>query len=173
MSKIELIEESCLEQKVDAIVNAANKYMIHGGGIARAILLKAGNELNKACQEFDLPINDGEVIVTSSFNIINTKIIIHAVGPDFNRTPNAYEKLYDAYYNSLIALKNNNYHTIAFPLISSGIFAGNIENPVQLSTKECLKAYKDFINKYNDYDIKVKLCAYTKNEYNEAKKIIP
>ena len=56
MSKIELIQASCIDQEVDAIVNAANGYMMHGGGIARAILLKAGEELNKACQEYDLPI---------------------------------------------------------------------------------------------------------------------
>ena len=74
MSSIKLIQGSSIDQNVDAIVNAANKYMMHGGGVARAILLKAGEELNKACQKYDLPIKDGEVIVTPSFNIKNFKI---------------------------------------------------------------------------------------------------
>ena len=65
-------------------------------------------------------------------------------------------------------MKKNNYHTIAFPLISSGIFGGNLENPVKSSTKECIKAYNDFIEKYKDYEIKVQLCAYSEKEYLEA-----
>lgn len=170
MSKIEIIEGSCLDQEVDAIVNAANKYMMHGGGIARAISLKAGPKLNEACGEYDLPINDGEVIITPAFDIKNAKVIIHAVGPDFSRTPTAFDKLFDAYYNSLIILKNNNYHRIAFPLISSGIFGGNLENPVRISTKQCLKAYNKFIEDNKDYNIDVLLCAFTNNEYIEAKK---
>ena len=168
MSKIELIEGSCLEQKVDAIVNAANKYMMHGVGIARAILLKAWEELNKACREYDLPIEDGEAIVTPAFNIKNAKIIIHAVGPNFNITPKAIDKLFNAYYNSLIKLKENNYHSIAFPLISSGIFSGNIENPVSVSTCQCVKAYDRFIKENPNYDINVLLCAFTHKEYLEA-----
>ncbi len=168
MSKIELIQGSCIDQEVDAIVNAANGYMMHGGGIARAILLKAGVELNKACQEYDLPIKDGKVIITPAFNIKNAKAIIHAVGPNFTITPKAIDKLFDAYYNSLLKLKENNYHSIAFPLISSGIFSGNIENPVALSTFQCIKAYDRFIKENNDYDINVLLCAFTDDEYIEA-----
>ena len=173
MSKIELIKGACLDQKVDAIVNAANGYMMHGGGVARAILQKAGPELNKGCQEYNLPIKDGEVLVTPAFNIKNAKIIIHAVGPNFNNTPNAFDKLYNAYYNSLEELKKNNYHTIAFPLISSGIFGGNLENPVKTSTKECIKAYNNFIEKYKEYEIEVLLCAYSEKEYlNSSKEFI-
>ena len=172
MNKIELINASCLDQEVDAIVNAANKYMMHGGGIAKAILLKAGEKLNEACREYNLPIKDGEVIVTPSFNIKNSKIIIHAVGPDFNITPNALDVLFNAYYNSILALKENNYHSISFPLISSGIFSGNLDNPAKVSAKECLKAYNKFIKEYPNYEINVKICAYSIKEYQEACKII-
>jgi len=144
--------------------------MMHGGGIARAILLKAGLELNNACHEYDLPIPDGEVIVTPSFNIRNAKIIIHAVGPNFGVTPNAFDKLFLAYYNSLKILMDNNYHSISFPLISSSIFAGNLDNPVRVSTKECIRAYNKFLEDYPFYDIEVILCAYSSNEYEEALK---
>ena len=167
MSSFKIINDSCINQKVDAIVNAANGYMMHGGGIAHAILLKAGPELNDACKKHKLPIRDGSVIVTNAFNIKNAKIIIHAVGPDFGNNKEAFGELCDAYYNSLEALKNNNYHTIAFPLISSGIFGGDLENPVAISTKYCIKAYNKFLNN-NDYDIDVLLCAYTKDEYKKA-----
>ena len=168
MSTIKIIKGSCVNQNVDAIVNAANGYMMHGGGVAREILNRAGQELNDACQKYDLPIKDGEVIVTSAFNISNAKIIIHAVGPDFGRTPKAFLELYNAYYNSLLALKDNEYHSISFPLISSSIFGGSLDNPVAESVKECAKAYYKFTVDYPDYNINVLLCAYSDDEYQKA-----
>ena len=67
----------------------------------------------------------------------NAKAIIHAVGPNFAVTPKAFKELFDAYYNSLKAYYNslkvmmdNDYHSISFPLISSGIFGGSLSNPV-------------------------------------------
>jgi O-acetyl-ADP-ribose deacetylase (regulator of RNase III) len=168
MSKIELIKGSCVDQKVDAIVNAANKYMQHVGGVAYAIRKRAGSEIDVACRSHNLPVNDGEVITTPAFNITNAKIVIHAVGPDFNYKKDAFEELYNAYYNSLIELMNNNYHSIAFPLISASIFGGNLPNPVKESTKQCLRAYNKFIEDFKDYDIDVKLCAFLDSEYNDA-----
>lgn len=168
MSDFKIIKGSCVNQNVDAIVNAANGYMIHSGGVAYAILMKAGSELNKACKKNKLPIRDGSVIVTPAFNIKNAKIIIHAVGPNFGKTADAFGELCDAYYNSLVELKNNNYHSIAFPLISSGIFGGNLENSVAISTKYCIKAYNRFVIDNYDYDINVLLCAYSDDEYIKA-----
>ena len=168
MSSFKIINGSCVDQEVDAIVNAANKWMSHGGGVALAIRNKAGKELDDACQKYNLPINDGKVIVTPAFNITNTKIIIHAVGPDFRDTPKAFKELFAAYYNSLVALKDNSYHSIAFPLISSSIFAGKLKNPVRESTKQCLRAYKKFTEDFPKYNIDVKLCAFKPSEIQEA-----
>ena len=171
MSNIELINGSCLDQETDAIVNAANRNLFSGGGICGAIFKKAGyKELTEACQNIKTPLKDGEAAITPAFNIKNNKYIIHAVGPNFSITPNAYKELFEAYYNSLVLLKENNLHSISFPLISSGIFGYSLDNPVEESTKQCLKAYKKFIEDNNKYDINVKLCAYTYQEYLEAKK---
>ncbi len=79
---------------------------------------------------------------------------------------------FDAYYNSLKVLKDNGYHSISFPLISVGIFGGNLDNPVAESTKQCMRAYKQFTEDHPDYDIDVKLCAFTSSEMKEAGKII-
>ena len=172
MSKIDLINASCVEQDVDAIVNAANRYLMSGGGICGAIYQKAGYiELNEACSRIKTPLNDGDAVITPAFNITNTKYIIHSVGPDFGHTPDAFDKLFDAYYNSLKVLMENNLHTIAFPLISSGIFGGNLDNPVAISTEQCLKAFNKFITDYNDYDVEVILCAYSIQEMTEAEKV--
>lgn len=171
MSKIELINASCADQMVDVVVNAANRYLSSGGGICGVIFKKAGYvELNEECKKINTPLKDGEVAITSSCNMNNCKNIIHAVGPNFANTPNAFKELFNAYYNSLITLKDNNLHSISFPLISSGIFGYTLENPARQSTKECLKAYNNFIKEYPDYEINVLLCAFSKDEFIESKK---
>ena len=105
MSKIELINGSCADQEVDAVVNAANRNLWSGGGICGIIFKKAGYaELNEECKKHNTPLKDGEAVITSSCNMNNCKYIIHAVGPDFGHTPNAFKELYNAYYNSLIVL---------------------------------------------------------------------
>ena len=173
MSKIELINGSCADQEVDVIVNAANRNLWSGGGICGVIFKKAGyTELTDACRKIKTPLKDGESVITSAFNITNAKYIIHAVGPNFGATPNAFKELYEAYYSSLQLLKDNNLHSISFPLISSGIFGYGLDNPAGESTKQCLRAYNKFIVDNKDYDIYVKLCAFSKNEYIDAQKEI-
>ena len=168
MSSFKIINGSCADQEVDAVVNAANRMLMSGGGICGVIFAKCGyEELKKACSKFNTPVHDGEAFITPAFNMHNAKYIIHAVGPNFSITPDAMDKLYLAYYNSLVVLKENNLHSISFPLISSGIFGGNLSNPAGESTRECIKAYNDFV-KNNDYDIDVTLCAFTPKEYQEA-----
>ena len=138
MSTLILINESCVNQKVDVIVNAANRYLAAGGGVCGAIFSKAGmTELTNACNKYSIPLNDGEAVITPAFGITNAKAIIHAVGPDFSVTPTAFSELFDAYYNSLLVVMENGYESIAFPLISSGIFGGSLEDPVSESTKQC------------------------------------
>ena len=172
MNNIKLINGSCAEQEVDAIVNAANRNLWSGGGICGAIFKKAGyTELTAACNSIKTPLKDGEAVITPAFNLTNAKYIIHAVGPDFGHTPNAFKELYEAYYNSLKLLKDNNLKTISFPLISSGIFGYGLDNPVQESTKQCIRAYEKFTIDFPDYEIDVKLCAFSKNEYNGSLEI--
>lgn len=172
MSKMKLINASCLEQEVDAIVNAANRHLMSGGGICGAIYQKAGYiELNDACSKIKTPLNDGDAVITPAFNITNAKYIIHAVGPNFAYTPNAFDNLFDAYYNSLKILMENDLHSISFPLISAGIFGGSLNNPPAESTKQCLKAYNKFIKEYKEYNIEVLLCAYSEKEMIEAEKV--
>ena len=169
MSKIDLINASCADQEVDVVVNAANDGLWAGGGICGVIFRKAGmTELTNACRKYKTPLNDGDAVITPAFNLKNAKAIIHAVGPNFAVTPKAFKELFDAYYNSLKVLMDNGYHSISFPLISSGIFGGSLDNPVAESTKQCLRAYKKFTEDYPQYDIDVKLCAYTASEMREA-----
>ena len=169
---IKLINDSAVDQEVDVIVNAANKNLLPLAGICGEIYKRAGlSVLNDYCQRFETPLNDGDAVITPSFNIKNCDYIIHAVGPDFGVTPDAFDNLYKAYYNSMLLVKDNNLHSISFPLISSGIFGGNLKNPAKTSAEQCLKAYNDFVENEN-HEIEVLLCAFTNFEYNEAKSII-
>ena len=169
MSKIELINASCADIQADAVVNAANRYLRAGGGICGVIFAKAGMaELSCACKQYKTPLRDGEAVITPAFNLKNAKYIIHAVGPNFTFTPNAFDALFDAYYNSLCVLMENGLHSISFPLISSGIFGGLLEKPAFESAKQCLMAYEKFVADYPNYEIDVKLCAFKQEEMLEA-----
>lgn len=172
MSKIELLNASCADQNVDAVVNAANDGLWAGGGICGVIFSKAGmTELTNACSKYKTPLKNGSAVITPAFQMKNAKYIIHAAGPNFSVTPTALKELFEAYYNSLCVLMKNNLHSISFPLISSGIFGGSLPNPVSESTKQCCRAYKKFISDYPDYDIDVKLCAFTSKEMKNAQHI--
>ena len=169
MSKIELIHGSCADQVADVVVNAANSGLWAGGGICGVIFRKAGmDELTDACNKYKTPLNDGDAVITPAFRLTNAKAIIHAVGPNFGVTPTAFEELFKAYYNSLVVMKDNGYHSISFPLISSGIFGGNLPNPAAESTRQCCRAYKKFVQDHPDYDIDVKLCAFGQSEMTLA-----
>lgn len=170
MSKIELLNASCADQYVDAVVNAANNGLWAGGGICGVIFKRAGlNALTAACSKYNTPLKDGSAVITPAFSMNNAKHIIHAVGPDFSKTPTAFKELFEAYYNSLKVLMDNGLYSISFPLISSGIFGGSLSNPVAESTKQCCRAYNKFIADYPDYDIDVKLCVYLPEKMQDAK----
>ena len=120
---------------------------------------------------YKTPLKDGSAVITPAFNLTNAVSIIHAVGPDFSRTPKAFKELFDAYYNSLHVMMDNGFHSISFPLISSGIFGGSLSNPVAESTKQCCRAYLKFVTDYPSYDVDVRLCAFSAKEMQEAQKV--
>ena len=172
MSRFFLINGSCADQAVDAVVNAANNRLLAGGGICGVIFKKAGmTELSAACSEYKTPLKDGEAVITPAFKMKNASHIIHAVGPDFSKNPYAFKELFNAYYNSLIVLMDNGLHTVSFPLISSGIFGGSLSNPVAESTKQCCRAYKKFTEDFPEYTVNVILCAFHDDEMTQAQKM--
>ncbi len=172
MSNIILLNASCAEQTADAVVNAANRYLRAGGGICGVIFRKAGMvELSNACLQHKTPLSDGDAVITPAFRMKNAKFVIHAVGPDFSRTPDAFDALFNAYYNSLRVLMENRLHSISFPLISSGIFGGMLSDPAGESTKQCCRAYLKFTEEHPDYFVDLKLCAYAPEEMESARAV--
>ena len=170
MSTFELLNASCADQEVDVVVNAANDGLWAGGGICGVIFRKCGSaELTAACRKYKTPLKDGDAVITPAFNMTNAKAIIHAVGPDFSVSPDAFDALFLAYYNSLVVLRENGYHSISFPLISAGIFGGDLKDPAGESAKQCVLAYRKFIEDFPDYEVSVKLCAFSSSEMRSAK----
>lgn len=118
----EIIRNDITKMKVDAVVNAANISLQQGGGVCGAIFEAAGSRLlQKACDEIG-GCKVGEAIITKGFNL-PAKYIIHTPGPIWQ---DGYHKkaelLYNCYWNSLELAKANDLNSIAFPLISSGIY---------------------------------------------------
>jgi len=116
---IKLVEGDITEQDVDAIVNAANKHLQLGAGVAGAINAKGGPAIQRECDEIGAcPV--GGAVITGGGNL-KARHVIHAVGP-FGSDPNADEMLISATRNSLMVAEQNGLTSIAFPAISTGVF---------------------------------------------------
>jgi O-acetyl-ADP-ribose deacetylase (regulator of RNase III) len=117
-----IVRQDITKLKVDAIVNAANTDLAMGGGVCGAIFNAAGaRELQAACDKL-APIKTGESVITPGF-ALPAKYVIHAAGPVYRDGKRGEEQLLrDAYTNSLRLAVENNCESVAFPLISSGIY---------------------------------------------------
>jgi O-acetyl-ADP-ribose deacetylase (regulator of RNase III) len=150
-----IIRNDITKLKVDAIVNAANTDLVMGGGVCGAIFSAAGaRELQAACDKL-APIKTGDAVVTPGFNL-PAKYVIHAAGPVYRDGKHGEEELLRAAYtNSLKRAVENKCESIAFPLISSGIYGYPKADALRVATS----AIRDFIS---DHDIDVSLAVLDK-----------
>jgi O-acetyl-ADP-ribose deacetylase (regulator of RNase III) len=106
---------------VDAIVNAANKALLPGGGVCGAIHRAAGPELEAACHPL-APCPTGESRITPGFGL-KAKYVIHTVGPVWHGgTQGEADLLASCYRQSIMLAIENKLASVAFPAISTGIF---------------------------------------------------
>ncbi len=158
----------------DAIVNAANSFLQHHGGVAYSISRAAGKRLQQYCMTMPslgtkmgekCPV--GQAVITPSFKLSKNGIkhIIHAVGPQIPRgtIPNRqHEKqLYDSYFNSLLVARHNKCKSVAFPAISTALY----DYDITLATPIALKAVTDFINQYPESFTKITFVLFSDDDY--------
>lgn len=142
--KGDLVEINC-----DAIINASNVNLKMVEGVGRAIFHKAGDkELSNACKQIG-HCDVGKAVVTPSFNLKNAKAIIHAVAPIYINGKHGEEKALRQTYQSVfkIALENN-YKTLAFPLLS-----GEFNYPLRECYEVGLDEIKKFLKSHDDFKI--------------------
>lgn len=161
-----IVRQDITRMEVDAIVNAANAQLAMGGGVCGAIFKGAGQkDLARACNDL-APVKTGDAAITPGFNL-TAKYIIHAVGPIYSQWPplESEKLLRSAYINSLELAKNYKCESIAFPLISSGIYGYPKDEALEVATK----AIKDFLA---DNDMDVYLAVFDKDSFAVSQELM-
>ncbi len=162
-----VVRASVVDMKVDAIVNAANTTLLGGGGVDGAIHKKAGPKLLEECKALN-GCKVGEAKITKSYNIKNTKHIIHTVGPVYSGSEKDKYLLSECYKNSLNLAYKYNLKSIAFPGISTGVYGYPIDKAAEVSLKSVIK----WFDNHNYADINVYFCCFRDIEFESYKKII-
>ncbi len=160
-----IVGQDITKLKVDVIVNAANRELLMGGGVCGAIFKAAGEkELQDACDGLS-PISVGQAVITPGFNL-PAKYIIHTVGPVY-RSGNAEEArlLSLAYRNSLKLAVEYKCESIAFPLISSGIYGYPKDKALEIA----ISTIKDFLK---ETDIEVNLVVFDKSAFKISQDLL-
>ena len=131
LEKLEVMQGDITKLKVDAIVNAANKSLLGGGGVDGAIHRAAGKELLEECRTLG-GCPTGEARITGGYNL-PARHVIHTVGPVYSGKPKDETLLTGCYQNSLQLAVDNNLETIAFPAISCGVYGYPIEKACKIA----------------------------------------
>ncbi len=159
---IDLVQGDITEMDTDAIVNAANERLAHGGGVAGAIVRKGGTIIQQESREWVRkhgPVKTGTAAITTGGNL-KAKYIIHAVGPVMG-SGNEDEKLASATLSALKLADEYKLQSIAFPAISTGIFG----YPIDRCASVMLRTVLSFLD--NDTSLKrIVFCLWDRHAFD-------
>jgi len=161
-----IVRQDITKMKTDAIVNAANTQLAMGGGVCGAIFSAAGvRELEAACRKL-VPIRIGEAVITPGFGL-PAKFIIHAAGPVYcpEHRQESEKLLRSAYTSALRLAVDNHCESVAFPLISSGIYGYPKAEALQAATS----AIRVFLE---NHDLDVYLAVFDKTAYAVSRELL-
>ena len=147
MAVIEVLQGDITKLEVDAIVNAANRSLLGGGGVDGAIHRAAGRSLLEECRTLN-GCETGQSKITKGYNL-PAKYVIHTVGPVWSGG-NKQEKelLKSCYYTALELAREYNIKTIAFPSISCGVY----RFPIEEACKIAISTVKEYLNNYDGFE---------------------
>ncbi|MCP2326755.1 O-acetyl-ADP-ribose deacetylase (regulator of RNase III) [Hamadaea flava] len=136
--RYDLVEGDITEQHVDVIVNAANSSLLGGGGVDGAIHRKGGPEILAECRalrasKYGRGLPTGQAVATIAGRL-PARWVVHTVGPVYSSTEDRSALLTACYTNSLTVADGLGAQSIAFPLISSGIYGWPLEDAFRRAT---------------------------------------
>ena len=160
---ISVIKGDITTLDVDAIINSANRSLLGGGGVDRAIHRAAGRELLAECIELcGCPV--GESRLTKGY-ALPARHVIHTVGPVWNGGKyGEREQLASCYRSSLALAKKHGCETVAFPLISSGVFG----YPKDQALRVAVDAISEFLA---ENDMTVYIVIFDRTAYQIGNKL--
>ncbi|MGD8895695.1 MAG: macro domain-containing protein [Acidobacteriota bacterium] len=154
----EVVAGNLLEEPVDAIVNAANGHLAHGGGVAAAIARAAGRAL---VEEGDALVRErgevpvGEAVITTAGDL-PFEGVIHAVGPHQGQGQEE-ERLEKALRSAFLRAHEQGWASVSFPAVSSGIFAV----PLDVCSRAYVAAVRGFWAEQPETSVKsLRLCLF-------------
>ncbi len=165
MTNFHIIKGNIVKLEVDAIVNAANTSLLGGGGVDGAIHKAAGRELLAECEMLG-GCATGEAKITKGYKL-KAKHIIHTPGPIWRGGQwDEPALLASCYRNSIALAVEHNVKTLAFPSISTGVYAFPLERAAEIAVDEIC----NFVGNY-DGDMEITMVCFdeeTKSVYEEA-----
>ena len=165
MGKIKIIKGDITKLKCEAIVNAANSSLLGGGGVDGAIHRAAGPELLAECRTLH-GCRTGEAKITKGYKL-PARFVIHTVGPIYyeHSPADAETFLTSCYENSLNLAKEKGLKTIAFPLISAGVYGYPQREAIRVAI-ETMKLHQD------NFD-EITLVLFGEKEFGFAREMFP
>ncbi|MEH1056250.1 O-acetyl-ADP-ribose deacetylase [Micromonospora sp. CPCC 206171] len=133
--EITLAEGDITTQRVDVIVNAANSSLLGGGGVDGAIHRRGGPAILAECRalrasRYGRGLPTGQAVATTAGNL-PARWVVHTVGPVFSAAEDRSALLRDCYANSLRTADELGAATVAFPLISAGVYGWPVDDAVR------------------------------------------
>ena len=149
---IQIVQGDITLEQVDAIANAANQFLRHGGGVAGAISRAGGRTIQEESDAYirkNGPLEVSDVAVTGAGSLACSKII-HVCGPQYG-DDDVEKKLFNSFYNIIKKAGEMGLKTISIPAVSSGIFGV----PKEICARAFFKAVFDYIEENPNSSIKL------------------
>jgi O-acetyl-ADP-ribose deacetylase (regulator of RNase III) len=158
--KITLLEGDITQQRVDAIVNAANTSLLGGGGVDGAIHRAAGRGLLEECRRLN-GCKTGDAKITKGYNL-PADWVIHTVGPVWQDGNHGEDELLASCYRRCLAVAEQyEIRTIAFPAISTGVY----RFPPERAAKIAVKQVKMFLDNNSSLEV-VSFVCFSRQTYD-------